>query len=243
MRVPSLWAIRREGMDCGSSLSLSVHPMIDFAQARTQMVENQLRTVGISDKRLLAAMMAVPREHFVAPAQKPIAYTDVVLPIGVGRFLAAPAPFAKLVQLAEIGEKDAVLDVGAGTGYSTAVLAAMSGEVTALESDPALADIARRNLTELGIASVRLVDSPVDGSYAPGRLFDVVVIEGAVDQEPSAFFPLLADGGRLVALIRNGSVATAQLYVRSGGEVAGRADFNAALPALPLGPRPQAFVF
>ena len=217
--------------------------MIDFAHARTQMVENQLRTVGISDKRLLAAMLAVPREHFVTPAQRPIAYTDVLQPIGTGRFLAAPAPFAKLIQLAEIAPDDAVLDVGAGTGYSTAILAAMAGEVTALESDPELADVARRNLTELGIAHVRLVDAPLDGSYDPGRLFDVVVIEGAVDQEPSAFFPLLADGGRLVALVRQGRVATAHLYVRSGADVAGRAEFNAALPALPLAPRPQACVF
>lgn len=217
--------------------------MIDFARARTQMVENQLRTVSVSDKRLLAAMMAVPREQFVSPAQKPIAYTDVVLPIGTGRYLAAPAPFAKLLQLAEIAPDDAVLDVGAGTGYSTAVLASMASEVTALESDPALADIARRNLTELGIAHVRLVDAPLDGSYHPGRQFDVIVIEGAVDAEPAAFFPLLADGGRLVALLRTGSVATAHLYVRSGGEVAGRAEFNAALPALPQPSRPQAFVF
>ncbi len=217
--------------------------MIDFARARTQMVENQLRTVGVSDKRLLAALMAVPREHFVAPAQKPIAYTDVVLPLGAGRYLAAPAPFARLVQLAEITEDDAVLDIGAATGYSTAVLAAMASEVTALESDPALADLARRHLTELGIANVRLVDAPLDGSYHPGRQFNVIVIEGAVDAEPSAYFPLLADGGRLVALLRTGSVATAHVYVRAGDEVAGRAEFNAALPALPLAPQPQAFVF
>jgi protein-L-isoaspartate(D-aspartate) O-methyltransferase len=218
-------------------------PMIDFAHARTQMVENQLRTVGVSDKRLLAAMMAVPREQFVAPALQPVAYTDIVLPIGAGRALAAPAPFAKLVQLAEIAHEDAVLDVGAGTGYSTAVLAAMAREVTALESDPDLADVARRHLTELGIAHVRLVDAPLDGSYAPGRLFDVIVIEGMVDAEPSAFFPLLADGGRLVALVRGRGVATAHVYVRSGAEVAGRAEFNAVLPQLPLAPRPQAFVF
>jgi protein-L-isoaspartate(D-aspartate) O-methyltransferase len=217
--------------------------MIDFAHARTQMVENQLRTVSVSDKRLLAAMLAVPREQFVAAAQKPIAYTDAVHPIGAGRFLAAPAPFAKLLQLAEIGPDDAVLDVGAGTGYSTAVLAAMAGEVTALESDPDLADLARRNLTELGIAHVRLVDAPLDGSYDPGRLFDVIVVEGAVTSEPSAFFPLLADGGRLVALLRQRRVATAHLYVRSGREVAGRAEFNAALPALPLAPQAPAFVF
>jgi protein-L-isoaspartate(D-aspartate) O-methyltransferase len=243
MRAPALWAARREGMHSGNSVPLLVHSMIDFAHARTQMVENQLRTVGVSDKRLLAAMMTVPREHFVAAAQKPIAYTDVVQPIGVGRFLAAPAPFARLVQLAEITEDDAVLDVGAGTGYSTAVLAAVAHEVTALESDPILADIARRNLTELGIANVRLVDAPLDGSYAPGRLFDAIIIEGAVDREPSAFFPLLAEGGRMVALVRHGSVSTAHLYVRAGTEVAGRAEFNAALPPLPLTPRPQAFVF
>ena len=223
--------------------SVSGHQMIDYAQARTQMVENQLRTVSVSDKRLLAALMTVPREHFVAAAQRPIAYTDGALTIGAGRYLAAPAPFAKLVQLAEIAPDDAVLDVGAGTGYSTAILAAMASAVTALESDPALADIARRNLTELGIAHVRLVDAPLDGSYHPGRQFDVIVIEGAVDAEPAAFFPLLADGGRLVALLRTGSVATAHVYVRSGEEVAGRAEFNAALPALPLAPRPQAFVF
>ncbi len=217
--------------------------MTDFETARLRMVDNQLRTSNITDRRLLAALSTVPREQFVPKERADLAYTDVVHPIGRGRWLAAPAPFAKLLQLAAITHTDHVLDVGAGNGYGTAILAALGAEVTGLESDAMLADAARRHLVELGLANVRIVDGALDGSALVGQRFDVIVCEGALDAEPTAFFRALKDGGRLVALIRAGGTAVAHVFVRSGDDVAGRADFNGALPPMPQAPQPEAFVF
>lgn len=217
--------------------------MTDYAQARRGMVENQLRATGVTDKRLLAAMMEVPRERFVPASRAAIAHADVDHPLPGGRWLAAPSPFARLVQLAGIVETDRVLDVGAASGYSTAVLAGMAREVIGLESDADLAHEARRTLTELGLANVGVLHAVLDGSVALEGRFDAIVIEGAVADPPSAFFPLLAEGGRLVALIGRGGSAIAHLYVRAGDDITPRAEFNASLPALPLAPPPSAFVF
>jgi protein-L-isoaspartate(D-aspartate) O-methyltransferase len=212
--------------------------MEDFTLARQRMVDNQLRTSNITDRRILGAMNEVARETFVPPSRRSLAYADMTQPLGHGRSLAEPAPFAKLVQLAGIGATDTVLDVGAGTGYGTAVLARLGAQVTALEAVPELAAEARANLASLPNADV--VEGPL--GEAVGGPYDVIVIEGAVDEAPSAFFAALKDGGRLVALVRGSGPAVAHLYVRSGSDVTTRAEFNTTLPPLPAPPR-DAFVF
>lgn len=217
--------------------------MTDFASARRKMIDNQLRTTGITDHRLLQAIGDVPREAFVPADRRDLAYADLVHPIGRGRALGTPSAFARLAQLAEIRHSDRVLDVGPGTGYSTAVLARMGAEVVALESDPILAAAARNTLTALAVSNARVADAAVDGSARLDGRFDVILIEGALDEAPEAFFPALAEGGRLVALVRNGATAIAHVYVRSGSDVAGRIEFNASLPPLDTAPRPELFVF
>lgn len=217
--------------------------MNDFAAARRKMVDNQLRTTGTTDRRLLAAIGSVPRERFVPEARQAVAYADMVQPIGGGRGLAAPADFAKLAQLAEVRHTDRVLDVGPGTGYSTAVFAQVAAQVTALETDARLAAEARRILGELGYHNVTVVEAASDGSARLDGLYDVILIEGVLDAEPTAFFGALAEGGRLVALVRKGGPAVAHIYVRSGDDVAGRIEFNASLPPLDTAPKPVTFVF
>jgi protein-L-isoaspartate(D-aspartate) O-methyltransferase len=217
--------------------------MADFATARRRMVDNQLRTSNITDRRILAAMDEVPRERFVPEGWQALAYADVVHDLGHGRALASPAPFARLVQLAEVDSTDTVLDVGAGTGYSTAVLARLSASVTGLESEPALAGKARELLAGLGVANADMVEGALDGTGLPRHGYDVIVVEGAVTEAPAALFPLLKDGGRLVALVRRGGPGVAHLYVKSGRDVAARAEFNAALPPLGHAPREDSFVF
>ena len=216
--------------------------MADFATARRRMVDNQLRTSNVTDRRILTAMDEVPRERFVPADRQALAYTDTAHDLGAGRALAPAAPFAKLIQLPDIDHPHRVPDIGAGTGYSTAVLARLGAYVTGLESDPALAAEARKLLTELGVGA-DIVEGALDGSTLPRDSFDVIVIEGAVVTEPATLFPLLKEGGRLVALLRRNGAGVAHVYVRSGNGVAARAEFNTALPPLAPAAREESFIF
>lgn len=217
--------------------------MADFANARLKMVDNQLRTSGVTDHRVLTAMGAVPREAFLPADREALAYADVAHALGGDRYLGPPAPFAKLLQLAEIAATDQVLDVGAGTGYSTAVLARLGAKVTGLEPDAALAAKARENLAATDAVNAEITGGSFDGEGLPRDHFDVVVVEGAVAAEPALLFHLLREGGRLVALIGAGGLAVAHIFVKSGGEVAGRSEFNTSLPPLATVPRAETFVF
>ena len=128
--------------------------MTDFAEARRTMVDRQIRTVDVTDADILDAIGGVPRELFVPPELRSLAYTDADLPIiqakpGEGRrFLVEPAILARLIQLAEVGRDDIVLDIGCATGYSSAVLSLLSNSVVALETDPDLAGSATETLLE-----------------------------------------------------------------------------------------------
>ena len=217
--------------------------MADFETARRIMVDNQLRTSNVTDRRILTAMGEVPRERFVPEARQALAYTDVDHSLGGGRSLASAAPFAKLMQLAEIQHTDSVLDVGAGTGYSTAVLGRLAAEVTGLESDPTLVAKARELLGNTFVGTGSIVEGPLDGASLAAGAYDVIVIEGAIDSVPSGLFRLLKDGGRLVALLRRNGAGVAHVYVKSGSEVTTRAEFNTALPPLATAPREESFVF
>ena len=217
--------------------------MADFATARRRMVDNQLRTSNVTDRRILTAMEDVPRELFVPEARQALAYGDAVHDLGGGRMLASPAPFAKLVQLAEIQHTDSILDVGAGTGYSTAVLGRLGASVAGLESDPALVDKARALLGNTFVGTGSIVEGPLDGSSLAAGAYDVIVVEGAIDSEPAGLFRLLKDGGRLVALLRRNGAGVAHVYVKSGADVATRAEFNTALPPLAPASREESFVF
>lgn len=216
--------------------------MIDFAHARKTMVDNQVATSSITDRPLLAAMRRIPRERFVPAALRDLAYIDREVPVAPGRVLAAPAPFARLAQLAAITPTDKVLDAGSGTGYSTAVLASLAARAVGLEIDSALAKLARENLAGEGIANVAIVTGQVQAAgEAP---FDVVVVEDLVEAPPSAMLTLLREGGRLVAWIGKGGVPpVARIFFNQGGVLAGRAAFDAQQPARRPAAGDQAFIF
>lgn len=220
--------------------------MTDFAKARRAMVDSQLRPNAVTDLDLLEAMGTVPREMFVPEDRCPIAYIDEDIPLGTGpdaRWLLEPMVFARLVQLAEIGPDDIVLDLACGTGYSTAVIARLAGSVVAVDDQPALVEAASENLTALDIGNAAAVVGELTAGKPDEAPFDAIVVNGAVDDVPETLLAQLKQGGRLVAVVRHGAVSTGTVFVMSGGEVASRAVFDAAVPALPGFVRKPEFQF
>lgn len=186
--------------------------MADFAAERARMVERQLRGRGISDERVLAAMGEVPREQFVAEADRRRAYTDGALGIGEGQTISQPWIVAAITQALELKGGELVLEVGTGSGYSAAVLAGLAGSVISLERHESLATAARARLAELGVANVRVLVA--DGSlglpeHAP---YGAIAVHAAVPAPPPALIAQLAEGAILVAPVacgRTGEVLSA----------------------------------
>ena len=217
--------------------------MLDFAAARRNMLESQLRPSQITDPELLAAMGELPRERFVPESLRGIAYIDEDIPIGGGRFLMEPVVLARLLQLAQIGKTDRALDVGCGPGYATAVLARLCHSVVGLERDPALAREAAERLRELGLGNVQMVEGALEQGYAARAPYDVILLGGAVEEVPVMITDQLAEGGRLVAVLRpRGAVGRTTLITRRGGLLARRSVHDAAILPLPGFAKPKAFV-
>lgn len=211
-------------------------PIPDFAAARRAMIDSQLRPVGVTDAAVLAAMDSVPREQFVPETVRPLAYADRSLSLGGGRFLAAPAVLGQLLTEMAPAPGERVLVVGAGTGYSAAVLAAIGCDVVALESSAELA-------ARAGQLGVRAVEGPLEAGHKDGAPYDLVLIDGAVEQLPDTIIAQLADGGRLGAAL--GDRGTTRLIV--GQKVAGAFGYlsiaDAGVAPLPGFSRPRPFTF
>jgi protein-L-isoaspartate(D-aspartate) O-methyltransferase len=215
--------------------------MTDFAAARRNMVDGQVRTADVTDLRILSAMQEVPRERFVPPQAAGLAYLDLDLPVGDGRRLLKPMILGKLLQAAGIAPADRVLDAGCATGYAAALLARMAAEVVALEQDPALAQVAREALA--GQSNVSVVSGPLAEGWPPGAPYDVILLEGATEVPPQALCRQLREGGRLLCVLGDRPAAKAVLYYRSGDEIGSRAIFDASAPLLPGFAKPLAFAF
>jgi protein-L-isoaspartate(D-aspartate) O-methyltransferase len=209
------------------------------------MVESQILTSDVTDRRILQAMGSLPRERFVPAAWADLAYMDEAVPLSAaGRMLMAPRVFAKLLQLAEIGDGNRVLDVGCGSGYSTAVLAKIAKSVVGLESDARLAEEARLNAAALGLANAAIVEGALPGGAASDGPYDAIVLEGSIAIEPEALLDELKDGGRLVAVVRGeGGLGKATIWRRLGRSHDQWTAFDAAAPKLPGFEPALAFTF
>lgn len=215
--------------------------MTDFAAARRHMVDGQIRTADVTDLRIIAAMLEVPRERFVPPVSASLAYLDLDAPVSAARRLLKPMVLAKLIQAAEIGATDRVLDAGCATGYTAAVLARIAGRVVALEPDAGLAKAATDALSAL--PNVDVVSARLTDGWPQGAPYDVVILDGATEIVPQALCQQLKDGGRLVCVLGAGPGSKAMLYRRSGTEVSGRAIFDASATLLPGFAKTLAFAF
>lgn len=214
--------------------------MTDFATARKAMVDSQLHTSGVFDKRILTAMGAVPREAFVPPGRAALAYLDDHHILPGNRFLFSPSLFGRLVQLAKIEPSDSILDVGSATGYSTAVLSHLAEDVTAVEPDEALANTASGILASLQIGPVRTARDPT----ALGEsCYDVIIVQDIIDATPTALLHRLRENGRLVAMIRKGRVGLATTFLANQGKFTSQQHFDAILPLQNIAPPAQEFVF
>ena len=215
-----------------------------FENARIHMIESQLRPNRVVDDRLLRAFAGIRRELFVPEHLRQVAYIDEDLPLGGGRYLLEPRVAARLLQAAEIEPTDTALVVGAGTGYEAAVIAVLTRHVVALEEDPDLARRARAALVEHAIAAVNVVEAPLREGYRTRAPYDVILFGGAVAEVPTDIPLQLAEGGRLLAVVRPGNaVGRATLTTRTGGALARRDILDAASPILPSFLPKPAFVF
>jgi protein-L-isoaspartate(D-aspartate) O-methyltransferase len=216
---------------------------LDYVTARKAMVDSQLLPNKLLDERLTAAMGRVPRERFVPKALQGIAYVDEDIPLGEGRFLMEPLILARLLQAADIEADDTVLDVGCMTGYAAAVMAELAGTVVALERDPDLVARATDILADLDVTNVAVVEADLAEGLPDQGPYDVILVEGAVAETPGALTDQLAEGGRMLLVVRDGDVGVAHLLTRRGGVIGRRALFDAATPILPGFEKTKSFVF
>jgi protein-L-isoaspartate(D-aspartate) O-methyltransferase len=222
-------------------------PMLDFAAARRTMVDSQVRTSDVTEPRLIAAMLEVPRERFLPPENAALAYLDFDAPASAPgkpvRRLLKPMVLARLIQAAEIAPGDHVLDVGCATGYSSAILARLAHKVVALEEETELAARARDTLRALHLHHVVVESGPLTEGWPARAPFDAIILNGAFEAAPKALLRQLKSGGRLAGVRGRGPLGKAMLYRSIGGECGGRTAFDAAAPLLPGFAEPTGFVF
>jgi protein-L-isoaspartate(D-aspartate) O-methyltransferase len=219
--------------------------MFDYRAARFNMVESQLRTNKVTDEAVLDAFLAVPRERFVPDHLTGIAYVDEDIPLGGGRNLLEPMVLARLLQLAAIGPEDGVLEIGAACGYGTAILARLAARVVAVENDLSLIATARSRMQEMQAGNVTLLEGKLEAGYPAGAPYEVIVIGGAVAQVPEVLARQLAEGGRLVTVLKpRGEMGQGVLMTRTpSGGLSQRPAFDASTPLLPGFAPASGFVF
>ena len=221
---------------------------MDYAVPRKNMVESQVRPSDVTDRRIIRAMADIPRELFVPEASRPVAYMDGPIALGApsghaSRTMLEPRTFAKLVQAAQIEPAAAVLDIGAATGYSAAVLARLSGRVVALDVEEGFATAARETLAAIGAEGIEVVTGDLADGWPESGPYDAIVIEGAIETIPPGLLDQLKDGGRLVAIQSRHGAGRATVWRRDGSVFGTQDVFDANSEVLPGFERAPAFVF
>lgn len=216
---------------------------MDFAAARHNMVEGQIRPNGVTDTAVLAAMAEVPREDYVPKALRSIAYADDDLSVGNGRGVMEAMVLARLLQAAEIDPSDVVLEIATGTGYATAVLAKIANTVVSVDSDADFRAMAISAVSSHGHDNAVIVAGDLETGYPVQAPYNVIFINGGVEVVPQALLAQLADGGRLVAVVTGGGQGVATLYTRHGDSFGHRKLFDANILPLPGFRKPAGFVF
>lgn len=186
-----------------------------FAAERFSMVESQLRQRGIRDERLLAAMSTVPRHEFVSQQNWNEAYADHPIPIAEQQTTSQPYMIAAMIQAAEIKPEDRILEIGAGSGYQTALLAELASHVFAVERYASLAEMAQKTLERLGYRNAKIVTGDGSLGMAEAAPFDAIIVSAAAPRVPPALVEQLAVGGRLVVPVGESEQQVVQLLEKN----------------------------
>ena len=218
--------------------------MVDYRGARQNMVENQLRTNKVNDRRILQAFETLPRERFVPEAARGYAYIDEDLALSGQRYMLEPLVLARLIQEAMVEPSDIVLDIACGSGYACAVLANLAATVVGVESDAFLTEKGSRLLRELDITNALLIEGQLSEGASQHGPYNVILVEGSIEELPQSLLDQLADGGRLATVVvGDDGVGRGTLFLRDGDVVSSRSFFDASVRPLAGFAKPPSFVF
>ncbi|MGR3320338.1 MAG: protein-L-isoaspartate O-methyltransferase family protein [Pseudooceanicola sp.] len=214
--------------------------MADFAARRSTMVDTQVRPSDVTKFPIIDAMLSVPRELFVPDDKREAAYLGENIDLGGGRVLLEPRTLAKMLDALDIQPDELVMDLGAGQGYSAAVIARMAEAVVAVDAADRIGG-AQEILSQIGADNVVLHEAPLDEGAAEHGPYDVIVVEGAAEQLPEGFLDQLKDGGRIACMFMEGQLGTVRIGYKIDGRMSWRFAFNASAPVLPGFERKRAF--
>lgn len=215
--------------------------MTDFRHRRVTMVDTQVRPSDVTKFPIIEAMLTIPREVFVPESQREAAYVGEHVELAPGRVVLDPRTLAKILDALDVQPVELVLDVGCGLGYSTAVIARLAEAVVAVEEDEAMVAEAQARLSAESVDNVAVIGGPLAAGSAKHGPFDVIAIEGAVEEVPAALLAQLKEGGRIAAIFMNGALGEARVGYKIDGVITWRFVFNAAAPVLPGFAKRRAF--
>jgi protein-L-isoaspartate(D-aspartate) O-methyltransferase len=217
---------------------------MNIEQARFNMIEQQIRPWEVLDQQVLDLLFVVKREDFVPPAYRNLAFADMEIPIGSGQVMLAPRVEARLMQELGIRNTDKVLEIGTGSGYMAALLAARAEHVITIESRPELAEFARQNLERTGVRNVTVEIGNGANGWAQRGPYDAIVVSGSLPSLPDALLKQLRLGGRLVAIVGDAPVMEAELVTCTAEGTYNSINlFETVVPALDGGEEQPGFSF
>jgi len=217
---------------------------MNLEQARTNMVEQQIRTWEVLDQDVLDLLYLVPREQFVPPEHRALAFSDLEIPLGHGERMWQPKLEARVLQELNVHKTDRVLEVGTGSGYFTALLAHRCAQVCSVEINPALAELGRRNLERHGVDNALLEAGDAARGWDRHAPYDVIVLTGSTPVLPAALLAQLAPAGRLFAVVGEAPAMSARLVTCAGpGEQRSTDLFETVIRPLANAERPSRFKF
>jgi protein-L-isoaspartate(D-aspartate) O-methyltransferase len=205
------------------------------------MVDTQVRPSDVTKFPIIDAMLSVPREAYVPDDQKEAAYVGENLALAGDRVILEPRTFAKLLDILDIQPNEVVLDLGAGLGYSTAVLAHIADFVVGVEAHSELATDAQATLSEQGVDNAAIMEGPLNEGAEKSGPYDVVILQGSAEVVPDAILAQIKDGGRIAALFAEGALGVARIGYKLDGRINWRDAFNANAPVLSGFEKKEAF--